>query len=103
MSNPCLVWEKTSDVLSDDIRHYTRQQNPVLSLSSSIIRDKCLIEIKKLLNLNGKSLKDYSGMPVPNNVELMREENSYIQAELSYDVEEMTILHGHCYESLNVD
>ncbi|RYR17330.1 hypothetical protein Ahy_B03g062095 [Arachis hypogaea] len=35
-------------------------------MTSEELQNFCLVEIENLLQNNGKSLKDYAGMPVPN-------------------------------------
>ncbi|XP_072084366.1 uncharacterized protein [Arachis hypogaea] len=61
----------------------------------------CLIEIEKLLQANGKSLRDFAGMPLPN-VDLVSEfSNSMVLRELEYDISVMLEEHDSNFSKLN--
>ncbi|XP_057747687.1 uncharacterized protein LOC130966881 [Arachis stenosperma] len=49
----------------------------------------CLIEVEKLLQMNGRSLKDYSQMPFPNQDLVSHFSNSMIMNEMNYDVDQL--------------
>ncbi|XP_038721985.1 ATP-dependent DNA helicase PIF1-like [Tripterygium wilfordii] len=56
-----------------------------LHLSEEELQDLTLAEMEKLLQANGKSLRDYPPMPFPNEIYLAEVQNRLIQDELSYD------------------
>ncbi|XP_016195333.1 uncharacterized protein LOC107636328 [Arachis ipaensis] len=68
MGRPLSVWKQTWAYLSDDILYRRRHelQYPDLTMSQDELQTFCLLEIEKLLQSNGKSLRNYAGMPVPN-------------------------------------
>lgn len=53
----------------------------------------CLIEIEKLLQSNGRSLKEWPSLPYPNFSETFRFENQFVADELNYDKDEMEKTH----------
>ncbi|RYR19116.1 hypothetical protein Ahy_B03g063806 [Arachis hypogaea] len=60
----------------------------------------CLIEIEKLLQANGKSLRNFAGMPLPN-VDLVSQfNNSMVLRELEYDISVM-LEHDSNFPKLN--
>ncbi|KAL7132109.1 hypothetical protein ABFS83_12G049200 [Erythranthe nasuta] len=93
LSRPECVWEKCLSELSDDInyRHQKRHNNPALTLSEDDLKNYALIEIEKILQSNGKSLRNYAPMPVPIHTMLDDTENRLILDELDYDVSEMRV------------
>jgi len=77
-----------------------------LSLSDLItspesIKNSCLVEIEKLLRLNGKTLKDFVSMPSLDFSELGEFENILLASELMYDKVEMLAKHKEYYANLN--
>lgn len=60
-----------------------------------------LVEIDKLLRLNGKKLSDYDFMPKIPGSDAAIFENVLLLNELSYDKDEMSNLHGVHFRNLN--
>ena len=60
-----------------------------------------LVEIEKLLNKNGKSLKDFEGLPQPNIEEKRHLDNRLIRKQLIYDVNQLRIQHDQWKSSLH--
>ncbi|XP_072087082.1 uncharacterized protein [Arachis hypogaea] len=73
------VWEQTWAYLSDDILYRRRHelQYPDLTMSQDELEAFCLLEIEKLLQSNGKSLRNYAGMPY-DTVSLTREHDANV-------------------------
>ncbi|XP_025665010.1 uncharacterized protein [Arachis hypogaea] len=84
MGRPLLVWEQTWTYLSDDILYRRRHelQYPDLTMSQDELQTFCLLEIERLLQSNGKSLRNYAGMPVPNNSLVSQFSNLMLLREL---------------------
>ncbi|XP_015970211.1 uncharacterized protein LOC107493669 [Arachis duranensis] len=61
----------------------------------------CLIEIEKLLQANGKSLRDFAGMPLPNVNLVSQFSNSMVLRELEYDISVMLEEHNSNFPKLN--
>ncbi|XP_016192834.1 uncharacterized protein LOC107633747 [Arachis ipaensis] len=87
MGRPLSVWEQTWCYLSDDILYRRRHelQYPDLTMSQDELQTFCLLEIEKLLQSNGKSLRNYASMPVPNNSLVSQFSNLMLLRELQYD------------------
>lgn len=62
-----------------------------------------ILEIEKLLNDIGKSLKDYSTMPFPHDIFTSSDLNRLIFEEKSYDKTEMKKKYDANYGKLNVE
>ncbi|XP_072084609.1 uncharacterized protein [Arachis hypogaea] len=60
----------------------------------------CVIEVEKLLQMNGKSLKDFSQMPFPDQDLVSQFSNSMIMNELSYDVHKLHEEHASNFNKL---
>ncbi|XP_016178806.1 uncharacterized protein LOC107621286 [Arachis ipaensis] len=95
MGRPLSVWEQTWAYLSDDILYRRRHelQYPDLTMSQDELQTFCLLEIEKLLHSNGKSLRNYAGMPVPNNSLVSQFNNLMLLRELQYDTVSLTREH----------
>ncbi|XP_020987992.1 uncharacterized protein LOC107493251 [Arachis duranensis] len=95
MGRPLSVWEQTWAYLSDDILYRRRHelQYPDLTISQDELQAFCLLEIEKLLQSNGKSLRNYAGMPVPNNSLVSQFSNLMLLRELQYDTVSLTREH----------
>ncbi|KAK7281633.1 hypothetical protein RIF29_09790 [Crotalaria pallida] len=98
---PHHVWDMIVDLLSDDLRHSIYQVDRDAVIPNNVIHNICLIEIEKLLQINGKSLRDFHGMPYPEDCENMDIGNVFIRNELNYDVCAMRHLHAESYNLLN--
>lgn len=65
-----------------------------LEIGDDELRNLCLVEIERLLNSNGRSLKDYNCMPYPQLSDYFQYENRYIVDERAYDKEQMEAEHA---------
>ncbi|KAF7835632.1 uncharacterized protein G2W53_010491 [Senna tora] len=102
IARPEYVWEKTWEYLSDDIiikeRH--RTCNPDLQLDNDRIKDIALCEIENILRSNGRSLKEYPPMPLPNDALMKNMENILMSEELNYVRNVMKIQYSTLLASL---
>ncbi|GAU40269.1 hypothetical protein TSUD_60600 [Trifolium subterraneum] len=71
-----------------------------LQTSDDELKNICLIEIGKLLSLNGRTLSDYKCMPTPIVEDVNTFENKLIADELSYDRVELGALHASLVQKL---
>ncbi|XP_025653144.1 uncharacterized protein [Arachis hypogaea] len=103
MGRPLSVWEQNWAYLSDDILYCRRHelQYPDLTMSQDELQTFCLLEIEKLLQSNGKSLRNYAGMPVPNNCLVSQFSNLMLLRELQYDTVSLTREHDANVLKLN--
>ncbi|XP_057423555.1 uncharacterized protein LOC130717366 [Lotus japonicus] len=103
MANPLNVWEKSFIHLADGIVHQRRKQlkNPGLTIDEESLRKLCLLEIEKILLVNGRSLKDFTGMPYADSNLLAEYGNLLMFNEMNYDTNEMSLLHTECMQKLN--
>ncbi|XP_057452502.1 uncharacterized protein LOC130744329 [Lotus japonicus] len=103
MANLVAVWNKTWLLIADGIQYDLRRSlnNPDLRIDDQRLRELCLMEIEKILLINGKSLKDFHGMPVVNADLLAEYGNVLLFNELNFDVSEMSQLHSDCVNRLN--
>lgn len=72
-----------------------------LTLTEDQIKNLALMDIENLLQMNGKSLEDYKGMPLPSNISVEGEEERLILEELNYDKRNMNDLLQQSLPSLN--
>ncbi|XP_057456530.1 uncharacterized protein LOC130747576 [Lotus japonicus] len=102
MSKPEFVWEKSWRILADGIVYERRKKLriPDLHVNDEDLRNLCLAELEKLLNMNGRSLKDYSCLPFPDLFDVSQYENKLVADELNYDRAEMEGLHDSLLNSL---
>ncbi|RYR77544.1 hypothetical protein Ahy_A01g002051 [Arachis hypogaea] len=70
-------------------------------MSQDELQAFCLLEIEKLLQSNGKSLRNYAGMPVPNNSLVSQFSNLMLLRELQYDTVSLTREHDANVSKLN--
>ncbi|XP_057455304.1 uncharacterized protein LOC130746629 isoform X2 [Lotus japonicus] len=105
MSKPDFVWEKSWFLLSNGIVYERRKKLciPDLHINDEDLKNLCLIELEKLLHLNGKSLKDYPCIPFLVLFDECQYENKFVADELNYDKSQMTILHTSLMKSLNIE
>ncbi|XP_057720223.1 uncharacterized protein LOC130934697 [Arachis stenosperma] len=103
MGRPLLVWEQTWAYLSDDILYHRRHelQYPDLTMSQDELQMFGLLEIEKLLQSNGKSLRNYAGMPVPDNSLVSQFSNLMLLRELQYDTVSLSREHDANILKLN--
>lgn len=76
---------------------------PNLQIEIWKLEQLCLIEIEKLLVLNGKSLKDFDTMPFPHGEDMNEFGNILLFNELNHDVYQMQALHDELLPMLNHD
>ncbi|XP_016178392.1 uncharacterized protein LOC107620783 [Arachis ipaensis] len=91
MNKPELVGRDTWRLLADDILYYRRRELQLqeLVMTEEELEVLCLIQVEKLLQMNGRSLKDYSQMPFPNQDLVSHFSNSMIMNEMNYDVDQL--------------
>jgi len=70
-----------------------------LITSPESVKNSCLVEIEKLLRLNGKTLKEFMCVPSLDFSELGEFENILLVSELMYDKVEMLAKHKEYYEN----
>lgn len=105
MTKPYNVWQETWQVLADGILYDIRKQlkSPQLQIEICKLQQLCLIEIEKLLVLNGRSLKDFDTMPFPQGEDMNEFGNILLFNELNHDVHQMQALHDELLPMLNHD
>ena len=59
-----------------------------ITIPTGMKEEKCLVEIEKMLRLNGKSLADYPPMPMPSELCSYDLAEQLISTELSFDKED---------------
>ena len=103
VSNPLQLWTNNWQALSDDILHRQRRlfQHPDLQLTQEQIQNYALLEIEKILIQNGKSLRDFDTVPLPNMELLNQLTNSLIREETGYNKEELRKEHEKLFARLN--
>jgi len=87
VTEPKRLWESTWEALSEDIQHKRRiiLKFPTLQLTASQKKAYTLIEIEKLMQQIGRSLKNYPDIQLPNVDELQELGNRLINEKLNYD------------------
>ena len=65
-----------------------------LHIEDNELKELCLIEIEKLLNSNGRYLKDYISLTCPNSYNFDFYGKKFIVEQLNYDTNELTELHA---------
>ncbi|XP_057421650.1 uncharacterized protein LOC130715548 [Lotus japonicus] len=103
MCNPLHVWNETWHVLADGIAYdlQRKHNNRELVISDEQLKDLCLMEIEKVLMMNGKSLKDFSNMPQVEQSTLNQYGNVLLFNEFNFDIAEMNRLHADYFHKLN--
>ncbi|XP_042059616.1 uncharacterized protein LOC121804142 [Salvia splendens] len=89
ISRPDFVWRSCWKYLSEDVLYNRRKLTnyPGMILSDDEIQNFALAEIEKLLQNLGKTLRDFHGLPYPDNQYFESSENRLIIDELCYDRE----------------
>jgi len=87
VTEPKRLWESTWEALSEDIQHKRRiiLKFRTLQLTASQKKAYTLIEIEKLMQQTGRSLKNYPDIQLPNADELQELGNRLINEKLNYD------------------
>nr|XP_017245277.1 PREDICTED: uncharacterized protein LOC108216927 [Daucus carota subsp. sativus] len=103
VADPLRLWEQHRVSMADDILYTRRQKanNMSLQLDESEIYKLTLTEIEKLLNDVGKSLRDFSTLPVPDERYMRDLDNRLINDELSHNRADMQEQHDKLYKNLN--
>ncbi|XP_057415282.1 uncharacterized protein LOC130710142 [Lotus japonicus] len=103
MSNPVKVWTETWHVLVDGILYDLRRKhnNKELNIDEERLKELCLVEIEKVLMINGRSLKDIPNMPHVDPSILNQYGNVLLFNELNYDIDEMKRLHVEFFNKMN--
>ncbi|XP_057453914.1 uncharacterized protein LOC130745569 [Lotus japonicus] len=102
ISRPQEVWRKSWTLLSDGILYDRRKalNIPDLRIEDEELQNLCLIEIEKILQGNGRSLKEFPCLPYPKFSEIHNFENRFIADELNYNRDEMVKIHDELVGSL---
>ncbi|XP_057432625.1 uncharacterized protein LOC130725408 [Lotus japonicus] len=102
MSKPEFVWEKSWRILCDGIVYERRKKLrlPDLHIKDEDLKNLCLVELEKLLHLNGRSLKDYPCLPYSQLFDDCQYVNKFIADELNYDKVAMANLSNSLLSSL---
>ncbi|KAJ1257558.1 hypothetical protein BS78_10G005300 [Paspalum vaginatum] len=87
VTDPKRIWNSTWEALSEDIQHRQRKILNFQTLQLTVSQKKAyaLIEIEKLMQQTGTSLKNYPEIELPNTEEIQDLGNRLINEELSYD------------------
>lgn len=91
-----LFWQRNAKLFSEDILYKKRKlfKHSELILSYEQILTYCLVEIEKLLNKNGESLKDFEGPPQLELEEIKHLDSILICEQLMYDVHQLRMQHN---------
>ncbi|XP_012837527.1 PREDICTED: uncharacterized protein LOC105958070, partial [Erythranthe guttata] len=105
LSRPEHVWQSCWLDLAEGIAYKQQRlhKNPDLHISDESLKNYTLTEIEKILQSNGKSLRNYAPMPVP--IESSDEDtvNTLVLDELDYDRFEMGRELQQCLASITDD
>ncbi|OMP14190.1 DNA helicase PIF1, ATP-dependent [Corchorus olitorius] len=99
------LWIKNWEILSEDVLYRIRRSAscPDLQLTPEQLQNHALYEIEKIMNGTGRSLREFSTLPMRDLDSITVTRNSLIMDELAYDRNLLTNEHAQLYSGLNVD
>jgi len=105
VTNPKQLWDAHWESLSNDIEAMTRREcdDPTITLSEDVLKDRALYEIDQVLIHNGHRLEDFPTFPKSNYVPPVHGGNRLVQEELVYDQHSLTIDGDNAENRLNDD
>jgi len=105
VTNPRQLWDAHWESLSDDIEVMTRceRDDPNVTLSEDVLKDRALYEIDQVFMRNGHCLKDFPTLPKSNYIPSVHGGNQLVQEELVYDQHSLTIDADNAEDRLNDD
>ncbi|XP_025611896.1 uncharacterized protein [Arachis hypogaea] len=105
MGRPENVWQQCYNVLSEDILYFQRKsiQSVDLQLSEDQIMNLTLSKIEGKLQANGRSLREFDGMPFPSFGTIEGLDDRLIMDELNFDVDGLRNQLDTNLTNMNVD
>ncbi|XP_057725597.1 uncharacterized protein LOC130941198 [Arachis stenosperma] len=105
MGRPENVWQQCYNVLSEDILYFQRKsiQSIELQLSEDQIMNLTLSKIEEKLQANGRSLREFDGMPFPSFGTIEGLDDRLIMDELNFDVDGLRNQLDTNLTNMNVD
>jgi hypothetical protein len=105
VTNPRQLWDAHWESLNDDIEAMTHREHddPTVTLSKDVLKDRALYEINQVLIRNGHGLEDFPTLPKCNYVPLIHGKNRLVQEELAYDQHSLTTNANNVENRLNDD
>ncbi|XP_074337283.1 uncharacterized protein LOC141674478 [Apium graveolens] len=102
IADPLKLWTDNWKFLSNDILYNKRKKsgNVELKLSDVDLENYTLVEVEKLLNGVGKSIKDFPNMPYPEDIYTHSTTNRLIEEETGYDKNQQFEEHSKNFQSL---
>jgi hypothetical protein len=79
------------------------RDDPAITLSEDVLKDRALYEIDQVLICNRHRLEDFPMLPKSNYVPLVHGGNRLVQEELAYDQHSLTIDANNVEDRLNDD